>query len=161
MSPGPITPPLIKRALVELPPEQAFELFTEGMGRWWPLHSHSIAADSHEGRLQATGLIFEPHRGGRIYEVMSNGTEGDWGTVLAWEPPKRVVFSWKPSLADRPFTEVEVRFTGSEVGTEVELEHRGWEKLGDEGARLREGYDSGWPTILEILSGFAGTQKMS
>jgi uncharacterized protein YndB with AHSA1/START domain len=148
--------PLVKSVRVDLPTEEAFALFTRGMGEWWPLHTHSIAADTFEGRVSADTLIFEGRPGGRIYEVMSDGTEGTWGSVLAWEPPGRVVFSWKPNLSEGPWTEVEVRFTGSGNQTEVVLEHRGWERFGDLASERREGYETGWPRILELFGARAG-----
>jgi uncharacterized protein YndB with AHSA1/START domain len=143
--------PVIKKVRVELPIEQAFSLFTRGIGEWWPLETHSVAADSHEGRLKGESLVFETHEGGRIYEVMSDGSEATWGHVLTWEPPHRVMFSWKPNLLDEPHTEVEVRFTEADRSTDVELEHRGWERLGSEGVVKRGGYDAGWPGVLELF----------
>jgi uncharacterized protein YndB with AHSA1/START domain len=141
--------PVIKRVRVSLDIDATFRLFTEGMSQWWPLETHSIAADTHEGRVEARDLVFEGREGGRIYEKMSDGSQGTWGRVLAWEPPRRVVFSWRPSLADGPHTEVEVSFSPTEDGTEVALEHRGWERFGEEGPGRRSEYDSGWPRVLE------------
>jgi uncharacterized protein YndB with AHSA1/START domain len=143
--------PVVKKVRVHLGIEDAFRLFTQGMGQWWPLDTHSIAADTHDGRIKAEGLVFEGHTGGRIYERMSDGSEGLWGHVLLWEPPNRVVFSWNPSLIDRPHTEVEVRFFPAGDATDVELEHRGWERLGADGPGKRGAYDSGWPALLELF----------
>jgi uncharacterized protein YndB with AHSA1/START domain len=145
------TEPIVKNVTVGLSIDEAFRLFTVGMGKWWPLETHSIAADSHEGRLKAESLVFEEREGGRIYEMMSDGSEGDWGQVLIWEPPTRVAFSWKPSLTDDPHTEVEVRFTSTGEATDVQLEHRGWERLGLGGIDKRKGYNSGWPAVLDLF----------
>jgi len=142
---------VVKKTRVVLGVDEAFQLFTRDMGRWWPLGTHSIAADTHEGRVTAEGVVFEEREGGRIYETLSDGSEGTWGRVLAWEPPTRVVFSWKPNLTAGPHTEVEVRFRSAGDVTEVELEHRGWEAFGEDAAALREGYDSGWPRVLEMF----------
>jgi uncharacterized protein YndB with AHSA1/START domain len=140
----------VKRVRVALAIDQAFELFTAGMGEWWPLEVHSIAQDTHEGRVKAQSLIFEARPGGHIRELMSDGSEGVWGTVLEWEPPTRVVFSWKPNLEDAPFTEIEVRFTSAGAETDVELKHRGWERFGRAAAERRNSYDAGWPRLLEL-----------
>jgi uncharacterized protein YndB with AHSA1/START domain len=150
-----VTAPVVKTVQVTLPPAETFTLFTRDMGRWWPLEIHSIAVDSLDGRVEALALVFEEFEGGRIYEVMSDGAEGMWGHVLVWEPPKRVVFTWKPNLTDDPVTEVEVRFRPSGSGTEVELEHRGWERLGAVWEKKRDGYDKGWPRVLKIFEDFA------
>jgi uncharacterized protein YndB with AHSA1/START domain len=143
--------PVIKVVEVVLPIEKAFQLFTEGMAEWWPLHTHSIAADTFEGQTTAETVVFEPGEGGRIYEVMSDGTDRQWGTVLEWEPPSRVVFSWKPNLSEGPSSEVEVRFETSADGTRVELEHRGWERFGELASKRREAYETGWPGVLELF----------
>lgn len=57
--------PIVRTVEVRLPPSEAFELFPTGMGEWWPLDRHSIAVDSHGGRVTSTGLTFENHEGGR------------------------------------------------------------------------------------------------
>jgi hypothetical protein len=36
----------------------------------------------------------------------------------------------------------------TENGTRVELEHRGWERLGAEAGEVREEYAQGWPVVL-------------
>ena len=148
---GTMIEPVVKSVRVELGRDKAFRLFTGGMGSWWPLETHSIAADTYEGRLTAEDLVFEEHEGGRIYEKLSDGSDHAWGFVQVWDPPARVVFTWKPTLSDGPYTEVEVRFTETQDGTEVVLEHRGWEALGDIALRQRQGYDSGWPGVLELF----------
>ena len=50
----------------------------------------------------------------------------------------------------KPLTaqEVEVRFSADGGGTLVELEHRGWQKLGARAAEARAGYDEGWTVVL-------------
>ena len=143
--------PVVKSVRVELGIEDSFRLFTAGMGTWWPLERHSIAVDSLEGRVSADRLVFEENEGGRIYEVMSDGVEGTWGYVKVWDPPGRVAFSWKPNLSDGPYTEVEVRFTSVGTGTEVVLEHRGWEQFGENAEQYRRGYDAGWPGVLGLF----------
>ena len=73
--------PVRKQVKVSLPVAAAFELFTEGIGRWWPLASHSV------GQEQAETCFFEGWAGGRIFEVKKDGSQAEWGRVLAWEPP--------------------------------------------------------------------------
>ncbi len=77
------------------------------------------------------------------------GTEGDWARVLHWEPPHRLVLAWKPNTRPVPPTELEIRFTSVDEGTRVELEHRGWERLGARGEESRAEYASGWLGALE------------
>jgi uncharacterized protein YndB with AHSA1/START domain len=126
-------------------PEEAFRLFTDGIASWWPLESHSLGKDG----VPPETVVLEAEVGGRMYERMADGAETHWATVLAWEPPHRVVISWE-LRPGRPATEVEVRFTPDGDGTLVELEHRGWERLGEQAEQLRSGYasDSGWSAVL-------------
>ena len=129
--------------------EEAFRIFTEETGAWWPLDTHARAAAGQRGEdVKAETVVIEGRVGGRIYEVMSDGTEASWGEVNVWEPPQRVVFSWKPNPRDEPPTEVEVTFTPDGTGTRVDLEHRGWERLGEVAAEAREEYTQGWPRVL-------------
>jgi uncharacterized protein YndB with AHSA1/START domain len=140
--------PVLRSVSVRRPVAEAFRIFTEEIGSWWPLDTHSRAvAQREEGGVKAETVVIEGRIGGRIYEVMSDGTEASWGEVLIWEPPHRLVLSWNPSPRRVP-TEVEVTFTAHEDGTRVELEHRGWERLGEAAREVREEYAQGWPVVL-------------
>ena len=147
---------VVKTVTVPLPPDAAFDLFTVRIAGWWPLHTHSVAADTYEGRLTATDLRFEPGVGGRIIESLSDGSEAEWGRVLVWEPPDRVVLSWKPNLTDGPHTRVDVSFSPGGRGTVVELVHTGWAAFGGSAAERRRGYDQGWEPVLQRLVAAAG-----
>lgn len=129
--------------------ERAFTVFTERFFSWWP-KSH------HIGDAELADAVIEPREGGRWYERGADGTECDWGRVLAWEPPSRVVLSWHlqgdwsyhpdPAMA----SEIEVRFTAeSPAVTRVDLEHRHLERH-DNPVEVRSGVDSpnGWTGIL-------------
>ena len=133
--------PVRKTVVVDTPVEHAFRVFTERLGEWWPVRTHSV----HEEEAETAGL--EPRLGGALYEVWPGGRV-DWGTVTAWEPPRRLVFTWRPGLPLEEETEVEVRFSAEGASTLVELEHRGWEARGDKAERMRSGYDTGWEPVL-------------
>jgi hypothetical protein len=63
------------------------------------------------------------------------------------------VLSWSPNPERSATTEVEVRFTALGVDhTRVELEHRGWERLGEPAAELRDDYREGWPGVLDSFA---------
>lgn len=147
--------PIHRSITVGRSPDDAFRLFTAQMGSWWPLETHGRADEYDEVKTER--LVFEERIGGRIYEVLSNGVEADWGVVTAWEPPFRVVIDWNPSPEDRPYTEVEVTFTPADDGrTRVDLFHRHWERLGEEAGRaFRANYGPGWTYVFDERFGSA------
>lgn len=53
---------------------------------------------------------------------------------------------------EKPATEVEVTFTPDGDGTVVRLEHRHWERFGEEATEARSGYEGGWQGLLGIYS---------
>lgn len=139
-----------KSVIVRADAANAFTIFTNGIGRWWP-KTHRVGA----GRPLAN-MIVEPMRGGRWYAKLDDGSEHDIGRVLVWEPPSRVVFRWEinsqwtrdPAMS----TEVEVQFVAeSSDRTRVELEHRGFDRLGADGEKMRDNVLRGWPTVLNIF----------
>jgi uncharacterized protein YndB with AHSA1/START domain len=139
---------------VKAPPQRAFDVFTAGFSSWWPMESH------HIGKTMATDVIMEPFNGGRWFERDADGNECNWGFVTEFEPPHRVLLAWhlNPDWGYDPdpekATEVEVTFTAVEDGTLVELEHRGFEKHGETGVKMRDAVSApgGWTDLLEMYS---------
>jgi uncharacterized protein YndB with AHSA1/START domain len=148
---------LRKVASVKAPPEVAWRVFTEKMGTWWPLATHKI------GKAKAVDAVIEPRVGGRWYERGDDGSTCDWGRVLSWEPPSRLVLSWEIS-ADWQYdsnlkTEVEVRFIAEgKEGTRVELEHRHLDRYEARCDEMRGIFDSegGWSGLLASFARSAG-----
>ena len=135
--------PVRRSIMVDCPMDEAFRVFTAELSSWWPLLTHSIHAE------RAREVVFEEREGGEVYELSETGEKAHWADVLAWEPPSRVVLDWKVN-PDRPSTELELRFAAEDGGTRVDLEHRGWERLGEEGPEAREGYNGGWVVVLGL-----------
>ena len=160
MSSAPAIPNLHGKATVGLPVEKAFRFFTDSFGSWWP-------ADYHIGEAAMADAILEPHVGGRWYERGVDGTECDWGRVLAWEPPSRLVVTWQINGqwqfdADPAHSsEIEVRFTadGPEE-TIVEIEHRHLDRL-VAGQAIHDmiGQGGGWSAIAEAFAKVAEAGK--
>jgi uncharacterized protein YndB with AHSA1/START domain len=130
-----------KSVTVECAVEEAFRIYTAGASSWWPVDSHSLYGD------RVKEVVFEEREGGEVYELTDAGEKGHWATVLAWEPPNRVVLAWEVS-AGVTGTEVEVRFLPDDDGTRVELEHRGWENVSEQAPAKRDDYDTGWGYVL-------------
>jgi uncharacterized protein YndB with AHSA1/START domain len=143
-------PPVTHTITVSAPAQRAFDVFTGSMTSWWPLSHHIGEADVAE-------ILIEPRVGGRLYERGVDGTECDWGRVLAFDPPQRVVLAWHldgewrfdpdPARA----SELEVTFTAEAPDrTRVDLWHRLFERHGSGGEEVAKqvGADSGWAGIM-------------
>lgn len=137
--------------IVEVPLERAFTVFTQRFDHIKPREHNMLAVEIAQS-------VFEPTVGGRVYDRGVDGSECQWGRVLAYEPPTRIVFTWDISprwqiesdLARA--SEVEVRFIAeAERRTRVELEHRHLDRHGEGWEGLAAGVraDQGWPLYLQ------------
>lgn len=147
--------PVKKSVLVKTTPQHAFETFTVNMGQWWP-KTHTTAASPQKQ------VVMEPRTGGRWYEIGEDGSQTEWGQVLAWEPTDRVVLGWQLNSEfkyDKDFmTEVEVLFTREgDDAIRVTLEHRDLERYGDKAAPTRAALDSegGWTGMMALYKAAA------
>jgi uncharacterized protein YndB with AHSA1/START domain len=143
-------PPLGGTVTVSVPVERAFAVFTASFNTWWP-------HDYHIGQADVAEIVLEPRVGGRWYERGVDGTECDWGRVLVWEPPQRLLFTWQingqwqfdpdPDHA----SEIDVQFTADgPEHTTVAVEHRHLDRLVD-GQSIHDTIKQGgsWPALLD------------
>ena len=128
---------------VECSVDHAFRVWTALTSLWWPA-DHTVTVE------EGLAVVFEPRVGGRIFERTATGEEHDWGEILEWDPPRRLMYLWHLRADRADATEVEIRFHPSSTAgsTVVEIEHRGWERLGDRGQQRRDGNLGGWRTLL-------------
>ena len=140
--------PVVRAAEVARPPAEAFAVFTQEIGSWWPLPTHGMFGE------RSGGLFF---RDGRLVEVGVDGAEVTWGEVREWDPPRRFVMSWHPGREAGDASEVEVAFEPSGTGTRVVVEHRGWAAFGAEAMRRRHGYvgPNAWGYVLDHFADLA------
>lgn len=125
-----------KTVHVNAPLAVAFDVFVDQ--RWWPVDTHHLAEPP------GTEVVLEPFEGGRWFERAADGAETDWGTVLSWQPPYRLVLTWQVS-PDWTFehdpdrgSQIEVTFTPEgRSATRVELTHRHLERYGPQAERMR------------------------
>jgi uncharacterized protein YndB with AHSA1/START domain len=137
-------PPLRRQVVVPAGPDVAFDVFTRRIGDWWPLDRFSV-----HGAKATTAF-----RDGRIVETGPDGVQAVWGTVLDWDPPHGLRFTWHPGHGADRAGQVEVSFAPvTDALTLVTLEHSGWERLADP-AGARDEYRNGWPAVL---GGYAST----
>jgi hypothetical protein len=122
--------------------EHAFAVWTSGIGTWWPA-DHTVTG------LPGLSVVMQSGVGGRIYERAPDGSEHDWGEVTVWNPPARLAYLWHLRRDRADATEVEIRFAANDSGgTCIEIEHRGWERLGRAAVQWREQNQAGWQTLL-------------
>ena len=151
-----------KSVVVETDVANAFNIFAERHGSGWPLLTH------HIGKVPAQTAVIEPRDGGRWFERGEDGSECEWGRVLVWDPPKRLVLAWQidatwqydPDL----LIEVDVRFIAEGPRTtRVDLEHRKLENFGEPAGKMRTLLDGpgAWEGILKIYSEYLPKEEES
>jgi uncharacterized protein YndB with AHSA1/START domain len=144
--------------VVDVDPDQAFELFTSKMTDWWP-------SGHHIGAAPIERVLIEPHEGGRWYTRHEDGSETSTGFVRVWQPPARLVVTWQIT-AEWTYdvaliTTVEVNFTDLGDGqTRVELVHSDFDNYGPDADRMRRRFDEpdAWAATL---SAYAGRAKVT
>ena len=140
--------PVVKTVAVACTPEEAFRYFTADFGMWWPAATHSVIARASQFKDTPATIILEPHVSGRIFERSRAGEEHAWGSVLVWQPPTRLAFSFHPGRDDQQAQTVEVTFSAAPEGTRVVLTHSGWEKLHANARQARDNYEQGWEGVF-------------
>ncbi len=137
--------PIVKTLDVRRSAADAFRMFVHEMDKWWPLETHALGP---ENNTKAVGIEVEPRAGGRVIETCADGRAFDWGEVIAYEPGRRFAMTWQLGHAREASGEVEVMFDANGDGCRVTLRHTGWERMGENGAKMREGYDMGWGDVF-------------
>jgi uncharacterized protein YndB with AHSA1/START domain len=151
MAPEAAQTAMVRRTIrVNVPIEKAFQVFTQRMAAWWPA-THHIAKEPF------TEIIVEPRPGGRWYERDAKGNDCEWGQVIVWEPPRKLVTTWQlqpdfkfsPDLSLASEVALEFIAEGPEA-TRVEFEHRRLERHGAAWQELRRAVDApgGWTLVL-------------
>ena len=121
--------------------DQVFHTWTDNFAQWWPT-SHTVSGE-HDAQV-----VFEPQLGGKIYERTAAGVVHERGEITLWDPPHRLGYVWYLRRDRANATEVEITFRRQDASTQVEIEHRGWDRLGAGGPALREANKAGWGGLL-------------
>src|SRR5689334_13121799 len=101
-------------------PAEAFAVFTERTGQWWPGEFSPDAASLRD-------TVIEPRIGGRVYFVVAGMGDVPWGTVTDWQPGRRLVFASTLAQARDFPSEIDVSFQdGPDGGCHMVLRHGGW-----------------------------------
>jgi hypothetical protein len=142
---------VVRTVDVRVDPARAFRAFTDEIGEWYGSGPYSWNDPE-----RAVGIRFEPGVGGRLVEIwdVHTGDGYEMGRIVAWEPGRRVAWTFRNVHMQAETTEVDVRFDPIEHGTRVTLEHRGLEVLpADELARAQR---YAWKAFMELYAQYAG-----
>lgn len=142
---------------VKASPARAFELFAGHIGSWWP-RGRTPGAKPH------ADVVIEPRAGARWFERDADGQETQWGKVLSWQPPHRLLLGWqlnhKFQFDPGVLMEVDIHFEPLAAGgTRISLEHRGIEQLGVEAEVYAGKVGSGWPERLRDVAQYVALQS--
>lgn len=146
-------------------PARAFDAFTGEIGQWWrPNQLFQFTPGRSDGTL-----MFEAGPAGRLVERYPDGDSFVIGHVRVWEPPRRVVLSWRQAgFAPEQETELHVRFEpvdgrgdgAAEAVTRVVVEHFGWDRVPREHVArhgfplvaIQRRFAEWWQLLLESFS---------
>ena len=114
---------------VKATPERAFAAFVGEIGAWW--RPNILFQTTPRPGV----LSFEPGPNGRLIETRAGGKVFEIGRITAWEPPRKLAFSWRQaSFPPDLHTEVEVCLEPVGDETRVSIEHRGFDQVPAESA---------------------------
>jgi uncharacterized protein YndB with AHSA1/START domain/uncharacterized protein YciI len=129
--------PVRREIVVDADPDLAFLVFTEQIGKWWPVAELSVHGAASTVTFDSTEIV----------EISEDGRRAVWGSVTEWRPGQRVAFTWHPGGSAERASHVTVSFSADNDKTLVTLVHDGWEVFADPVAARAE-YDHGWPEVL-------------
>jgi len=142
--------PVVRERTVNASVDTCFRVFVDGFDSWWP-------PEHHLGDRTIVRFAIEPFVGGRCYDVDTDGVECQWGTVLALDPPRRLVLAWHiqgdwtVDLDPARQSEIEVTFVADgPERTVVRLEHGRLDRHTlPEGVGRGVSGDGGWSFIVD------------
>lgn len=138
---------------VQCSAEHAFDTWTTRASAWWP-PEHTVSREPH------VQIVFEPRPGGRILERTSGGEEIEWGVIVEWNRPRRLRYRWHIATDPQNATDVEIVFRPQpDSTTRVEIEHGGWDRLGEIGPAWRESNHAGWDGVLPAYTIASATKS--
>ena len=136
-----VSAPVVRTVRVSCPPDDAFRMFTDDIGSWWPMETHSV--------FGATARVAV--EGGEVVEHSAAGERTVWAEIVEADRPRRLVLRWHPGADPATATTVEVEFAPDGDGTRLDLTHTGWEVLGERAQAARESYHDGWVPVLQCF----------
>ena len=135
--------------------QRAFEVFSEGLSGWW------LKEYTWSGPQTLVDIGIEPRDGGMAYEIGPFGFRCDWGRVLTWDPPHRLRLTWQIGADRAPVpdparaSELEVTFAPSGQNTLVTVDHRHFDRHGDDAEGYRKALTAGWRELISRYAALA------
>ena len=135
--------------IFDAPRELVWRAWTESAdaAEWW--HPRGI-------EIKAGSVAVDARPGGRYAYTMVNPADGaEYPTVGVYrevDPPRRLVYTWRPSWDDYAETTVRFDLVPTATGTRVLVTHSGFGNRAEQAA----GTGEGWKRVLEWLGQFVG-----
>ena len=134
---------------VDLLYDDAFRLFTRGMGSWW---DPDLTPDP-----QVFSGIEVGEAPGQPVTMLLGEDRYEFGEIVRFDEGWRYAQTFWLNMDPAHPTEIEVEFVFDGIGTRVDLEHRGWD---ENNAQFKAGF-SWWPTLLKRYADAADQQAAS
>ena len=137
-----------------VPRDRAFAVFVDEIDRWWP-RAFTLGGE------RVAKVAIEPRYRGRFVETLKDGATNPLGSVLAFDRPSHIVFSWEmradhtPEAGEGASSRVDIRFVEREPGTsEILVVHRDFFRHGEnfEAYRNEMAGKKGWPLLIEAYA---------
>lgn len=125
-------------------PDTARRAWTEQLGDWWPVATHSVLGEAALVEV-ADGLITES---------LPGGPSGEWGRISE-DTDGELHVSWRAGVGPSEATWFWLSFVPTPLPDTclVRLVHGGWERRAPQ---MRQQYRDGWPVVLAALAEHAG-----
>jgi hypothetical protein len=130
--------PIVHTYALRTSAERAFEAYVERIGQWW---HPAYTLDPSTFR----DVRIDPWVGGTVRAIFANREDDVWGHVETWDPPHRLVHSFRLAQPAEAPSEVSVTFAPVGAGCEMTFCHGGWRP---ENAADRQKFTE-WPIILD------------
>lgn len=143
----PTLSPVRRQILVGGDPADAYRLWVDDIGAWWPVEGFSCF-----GAGASVALV-----GDHIVETAPDGRKTRWAEVISTQHGSRLELSWHPGREASESTRVVVTFVAvPQAGTLVTLEHDGWQGWPNP-TGARADYRAGWRKVMCRLADYAGS----
>ncbi len=140
--PAVMTAPLRLSFDVDCAPDHAFSVWTSKIGTWWP-RDHTVSGDADE-------VVLESGAGRPDLRADGGGDAARVGRGhrVGAAPPSGLPLAHRPRAAPRPPRWRSPSSAREATRTRIEIEHTGWEALGDEAEVWRDQNRGGWDALL-------------